>query len=93
MEQLQKLQQEGVTVAELEKVKNKTESTMAFEDMTVMNRAASLAYYELLGDAALLNQEAEAFLKVKAEDIQRISKETFSQNSSSTLYYLTEENA
>ena len=34
---------------ELQKVKNKTESMIAFEDMSVMNRANSLAYYELSG--------------------------------------------
>ena len=39
------------------KVKNKTESMIAFEDMSVMNRAASLATYELLGDAQLMNTE------------------------------------
>ena len=40
-----------VSETELQKVKNKTESMMAFEDMSLMNRANSLANYELLGDA------------------------------------------
>lgn len=87
MEQLQKLQQEGVTVAELEKVKNKTESTMAFEDMTVMNRAASLAYYELLGDANLMNTELEQYYAVTAEDILQESRKIFEETNSHTLYY------
>jgi zinc protease len=91
--ELDKLKAELVSDAELTKVKNKVESVLVFSEMSLLDKAMNLAYYELLGDAALLNQEAEAFLKVKAEDIQRISKETFSQNSSSTLYYLTEENA
>ena len=47
--------------SELQKVKNKTESTIAFEDMTVMNRANSLAFYELLGDAELMNKELEKY--------------------------------
>ena len=42
-----------ISEAELQKVKNKTESMIAFEDMSVMNRANSLAFYELLGDADL----------------------------------------
>jgi predicted Zn-dependent peptidase len=53
MEEIIKLQQEGISELELQKVKNKTESMMAFEDMSVMNRATSLAMYELLGDADL----------------------------------------
>ena len=56
-EELKKLQDDGVSAKELEKVKNKTESMMAFEDMSVMNRATSLAMYELLGDADLINKE------------------------------------
>ena len=54
---LDTVRNEKVTENELQKVKNKTESMMAFEDMSVMNRANSLAYYELLGDANLMNTE------------------------------------
>ncbi len=91
--ELDKIKAELVSAAELTKVKNKVESVLVFSEMSLLDKAMNLAYYELLGDAALLNQETEEFLKVTAEDIQRISNETFSQNSSSTLYYLTEENA
>ena len=41
--------------------KNKTESMMAFEDMSVMNRATSIAMYELLGDANLINTELQRY--------------------------------
>lgn len=86
-QQIDKLITEGVTTAELEKVKNKTESTMAFEDMSVMNRAASLAYYELLGDAQLMNTELEKYYAVTADDIVRESKRIFEEKNSHTLYY------
>ena len=33
---------------------------IAFEDMSITNRAASLAIYELLGDANLINTELDA---------------------------------
>ncbi|MGN8055257.1 M16 family metallopeptidase [Pedobacter sp. 22163] len=91
--ELNKLKAELVSDNELTKVKNKVESVLVFSEMSLLDKAMNLAYYELLGDAALLNQETEEFLKVKAEDIKRISNETFQSNSSSTLYYLTEENA
>ena len=66
---------------------NKTESTIAFEDMSVMNRANSLAYYELLGDATLMNSELDRYNKVTAEDIQSLSREIFRPENSSTMYY------
>ncbi len=91
--ELDKLKNELVTADELTKVKNKVESVLVFSEMSLLDKAMNLAYYELLGDADLLNQETEEFLKVTAEDIKRISNETFGREQSSTLYYLTEEHA
>ena len=88
-EELKKLQQSGITAAELEKVKNKTESAMAFEDMTVMNRAASIAMYELLGDADLINKELAKYHAVTLEEILEQSRIIFDTNNSSTMYYLS----
>ena len=55
--------------------------------MSVMNRANSLALYELLGDAALMNTELDRYNKVTVEDIQALSKEIFREENSSTMYY------
>jgi len=71
----------------LQKVKNKTESVIAFEDMSVMNRANSLAFYELLGDANLMNTELEKYHVITANDIKDFSNELFDENNSNTLYY------
>ncbi|HET7898676.1 MAG TPA: insulinase family protein, partial [Flavisolibacter sp.] len=62
-------------------------SQMAFEDMSVMNRANSLAFYELLGDAGLMNVELDRYNVVTATDIQEISRDVFREENSSTLYY------
>jgi zinc protease len=91
-EELSKIKAEAVSEAELQKVKNKTESTIAFEDMSVMNRANSLAYYELLGDAALMNTELDRYNKVTAEDIRTLSQEIFREENSSTMYYYAQNN-
>lgn len=88
-EELKKLQADGITKAELEKVKNKTESAMAFEDMSVMNRAASIAMYELLGDAQLMNSELEKYQSVTTEAITAQSRIIFDENNCSTMYYLS----
>jgi predicted Zn-dependent peptidase len=79
-----------VTEAELQKVKNKTESMMAFEDMSLMNRASSLAYYELLGDASWFNFELEKYASVTTEDILQESRNIFRQANSNTMYYLSD---
>jgi zinc protease len=86
-EELEKMKKDLVSDAELEKVKNKTESTIAFEDMSVMNRANSLAFYELLGDAELMNSELEKYATVTTKDILDESKSIFRAENSSTLYY------
>lgn len=85
--QLDLLIKEGVSPLELEKVKNKTESTMAFEDMSIMNRAASLAYYELLGDADLMNTELTKYNNVTADQIVTLSRRIFDEKNSHTLFY------
>ena len=89
MEELKKLQKDGISNTELEKVKNKTESAMAFEDMGVMNRAASIAMYELLGDAQLMNKELDKYRAVTAEQIAHQSRIIFDENNCSTLHYLS----
>ena len=89
-EELQKMKNELVSQAELEKVKNKTESLMAFEDVPLMSRASSLANYELLGDADLMNKELEHYHAVTAQDIQKECNNIFTADNCSTLYYYSE---
>jgi zinc protease len=89
-EELEKMKSEMVSDAELEKVKNKTESLMAFEDVPLMSRASSLATYELLGDADLMNKELEHYQAVTAQDIQQECKNIFTKANCSTLYYYSE---
>jgi len=81
------LQQNGITEKGLQKVKNKTESMLAFEDMSVMSRATNLAMYELLGDAELINTELEKYQAVTAQGLLKESKEIFNVNNCNTLYY------
>ncbi len=88
-EELKKLQADGISTAELEKVKNKTESAMAFEDMSVMSRAASIAMYELLGDANMINTELANYQAVTADEILQECRIIFNENNCNTMYYLS----
>ncbi|MEX6689034.1 pitrilysin family protein [Danxiaibacter flavus] len=86
-EVIEKMQADSVSETELQKVKNKTESIIAFEDMTIMSRANSLAFYELLGDPDLMNKELEKYQQITAGDILSYSKSTLDAANSSTLHY------
>lgn len=86
-EELEKLQQNIIPERELQKVKNRVESMLAFEDMGLLSRANNLAFYELLGDAALMNKEFENYERVTTEDIHREAKIIFDEKNSNTIHY------
>ena len=88
-EELSKLKAKAVSEDELQKVKNKTESIIAFEDMSIMNRANSLAFYELLGDADLMHTELSRYNKITVADILEESDTIFKETNCSTLWYLS----
>jgi predicted Zn-dependent peptidase len=85
---LQQVQEATISDHELEKVKNKTESVIAFEDMNVMSRANSLAFYELLGNAQLMNDELQRYQEITAADIRAYSQQLFAHTNSNVLHYL-----
>jgi predicted Zn-dependent peptidase len=85
--ELEKMKTEMISKVELEKVKNKTESMLAFEDISLMNRANSLANYELLGDANLMNTELESYQSITREEIMEECQRVFVDTNCSTLYY------
>ncbi len=84
---IQELIENGVTETELEKVKNKTETNIRFNDMGVLNKAMKLAYATYYGDTNLANTEVDEYLKVTAQDIQRVAKNYLKSSNCSVLYY------
>jgi len=54
----------------------------------VMSRAQSLAFYELLGDAQLMNDELEKYQSITADELLQESRKIFDEKNSNTLYYL-----
>ena len=89
MVEIELMKKELITDNELQKIKNKTESVIAFEDISVMNRANSLAFYETLGDATLMNTELERYHAITAQEINDYCKLVFDDNNSNTLHYLS----
>lgn len=82
-----KLVNEGVTEDELQKAKNKIEAMITFEDMTLLSRANNLAFYELLGDAHMINEEWNRYQAVTAAFLQETARNIFRPDNCSTLFY------
>lgn len=78
---------DGVAEEELQKSKNKIESMMTFEEMGLLSRAENLAFYELLGDAALINKVWDDYNTVSAEKLQRTAADIFRPGNCNTLFY------
>ena len=73
---------------ELQKVKNKIESNLIFAEMSILNKAMTLSYFELLGDVAQINDETNKYLSVTKEQIIEQAKNIFKPSNCSTLHYL-----
>jgi zinc protease len=86
-EELDKLSSTTIEEKELMKVKNKTESAILFEDMSLMNRASNLAMYELMGDVAFMNTELDKYLEVTTGDIRNLSNSILDEKNSNSLFY------
>lgn len=83
--------EQGASKEELEKVQNKTETSLRFNNLNVLNKAMKLAQGALLGEPDLVNTELSSYLSIKLSDIQMVSKKLFVSDSCSTLYYLRKE--
>ena len=87
-EEIMKIQTQLISEEELQKCKNKIESTVTYSEMDVLNKATNLAISELIGDANLINQEIENYAKVTAEKIQKQAQKILRKENCSTLFYL-----
>ncbi len=90
--ELKKIKEELISDAEIEKVKNKVESTMVFSEIDLAGRALNLAIAEYMGDINLVNNEIEFYRAVTAEDIRKQAADVFRDTNSSVLYYLAKNN-
>ncbi len=91
LNELERFKLEGVSADELQKVKNKTETNIRFNNMTALSKAMKLSYCELLGNIELANTEAEDYLAVSAEDIALSATTLLIENNCSTLYYYSKQ--
>lgn len=79
---------QGVEENELQKVKNRIEAMIEFSEMRVLDKAMNLAYYELLGDAAMANSLVQRYAEVTVADVKAEAQQIFRPGNCSTLYYV-----
>jgi len=80
----------SVSERELKKVQNKYATNLMLGHTNALNKAMGLGYYEVLGNADLLNMEMENFNAITPEDISLTSRKLLCETNCSTLFYLAE---
>ena len=87
--EVEKLQNELISEEEFNKLRNQNENDMISLNSTVEGIAENLADYAVYyGDANLINNEIDRYMKVTREDIQRVAKEYFRKDNRVVLHYL-----
>jgi len=89
-EELEALKKDLIPEKELLKYKNKVESTLVFSEISILNKAINLAFFELLGDIDLINREKEIYQEITVADIQRLAQTIFVVENCSELHYKAE---
>ena len=84
---LTELQQQQVEEQELEKVKNKFESTHIFGNINYLNVATNLAFFELCGEAEDIDREVANYRQVTASSLCETASKLFRPENASILYY------
>ncbi len=87
IKELYKVIDEPIPEHELEKIRNKSISSLIYSEVSCLNKAISLAYFELLGDIDLINTEVDAYQAVTPADLQRVAREAFDENNCSEIVY------
>jgi zinc protease len=92
IEVINELKDSTVPNLELEKVKNKYESTTVMSNTNVLNKAVNLSFYELLGDPDLMNREVGLVRAITKEMARDAAIKYFTPENCTTLYYLSARN-
>lgn len=87
--EFEKVKKELISEKEFQKLRNQAENDFISQNSRVQGIAESLAnYHTYFGDANLINNELDRYMKVTREDIQRVAKKYFTKDNRVTLHYL-----
>ncbi|MCK5468117.1 MAG: insulinase family protein, partial [Cyclobacteriaceae bacterium] len=87
--EIERVKNELVSEREFQKVRNQTENDFISGNSTIAGIAESLANYHVyFGDANLINNEIDRYMKVTREDLMRVAKQYLTKENRVVLYYL-----
>ena len=84
-EEINLLLSHNLSKNDLNRIMNKIRTSKEFENMGILNQAMNLCYYELLGDADMINKESNIYNQIKVDDINRVAKLILKKSSCSLL--------
>jgi predicted Zn-dependent peptidase len=85
--EINELKNQLIESAELQKWKNKAESTLVLSEMGIQSKSMNLGFFEALGNADLMNAESEIYQSLTAEEIQQAAKVWLRDDQKSVLTY------
>lgn len=88
--ELDRLFDQPVGNDELQKVKNKVEANLVYQNINLLNRSLNLALHELTGSANELNLEGERYQAVLKEEILAVARKLLRPENCSTIHYVAD---
>lgn len=87
--EIEKVKTTLISEKEFEKIRNQTESQFVQQNSSAAGIAEQLANYHVyFGNADLINNELNRYLKVTREDLQRVAKKYLNKENRVVLHYL-----
>ena len=85
--ELNAFMQSEIADEELQKVKNKIESSLRFSEQSILNKAMALCMAELIEDADLVNTEFDRYIEVTSDQVLQAARKIIRKENCSSLYY------
>lgn len=90
---LEKTGQKSIGKSAINELKLKLRTSRAFQDQGLLNRAMNLAYFELLGAAEMINEEAQHYQQIDTKMLQDFAQKTFCKSNCSRLIIKSQKDA
>lgn len=86
-DEIRELQRVPISESELQKWKNKAESNLVFSELSALSKGMNLAYFEVLGDADLVNTEISIYNEMKSIEIFDAAQTLLQPENCASLHY------
>ncbi len=87
--ELEKVKKDLISDVNFQKIRNQVETDFVTSNSTVAGIAQSLANYSVyFGDANLINNELQRYMKVTKEDLRKVANKYLTKENRVVLYYL-----